>query len=159
MTQERHRPGGVDSGREADVGTGAMYGAHGAAVPSHCVIGTRGFDVVPELAPGGADLVVEKARYSCFMGSDLHLLLRNLGVNSLVITGVCSNVCVLWTVGEAIQLDHHVTVVEDCLAGTSVVEHEAAIVIMRGLLGTAGVTADDVLAHLAAMPLPAGSLA
>jgi nicotinamidase-related amidase len=137
VTQERHRPGVVDSGREADVGTGAMYGAHGAAVPSHCVTGTRGFEVAAELAPGGTDLVVEKARYGCFMGSDLHLLLRNL----------------------ASQLDYHVTLVEDCLAGTSVVEHEAAIVSMRGLLGTAGVTADDVLAHLAAMPVPAGSLA
>lgn len=153
LTQERHRPGGVDLGREGDDGPGNMYAGGTASVPPHCVVGTIGFEIVPELRPAPPDLVVEKPRYSCFIGSDLDLLLRGLGVDTVVVTGVCSNVCVLWTVGDAFQLDYRVVVVEDCLAGTSHDEHNAALTVMRGLLGDAALaTADGVAAWLGTRP-------
>jgi nicotinamidase-related amidase len=151
FTQEAHRPGRIDSGRELDSGTGSSYpgGGADAAVPEHCVEGTRGIEIVDELTPLRGDLRIVKRRYSCFLGTELELLLRNLGVSTLLITGVDSNVCVLWTVGDAFQRDYHVRVVEDCVAGSSPREHEAALTIMRSLTtGERRVTSADVVAAL-----------
>jgi nicotinamidase-related amidase len=155
FTQEAHRPRGVDAGREADSGAGAGYpgGGPDSPVPVHCVEGTRGIEIVEELAPLPGDLRIVKRRYSCFLGTDLDLLLRNLDVETLLITGVDSNVCVLWTVGEAFQRDYHVRVVEDCVAGSNPEEHEAAILIMRALVsGGRAIVSEDVIAALERSP-------
>jgi nicotinamidase-related amidase len=122
-------------------------------VPPHCIEGTPGIDIVDELAPHADDFRIKKRRYSCFLGTDLDLLLRNLGIETLLVTGVDSNVCVLWTVGEAFQRDYHVRVVEDCVAGSNPEEHEAALLIMRTLVsGGVPVTSDDVIAALERRP-------
>lgn len=136
-TQEAHRRNGCDTGREADAGSGWGYpggGSTTSAVPPHCIEGTRGIEIVSELEPQEDDLRIVKRRYSCFLGTDLDLVLRQLGVETLLLTGVCSNVCVLWTVGDAFQRDYHVRVIEDCTAGSSSEEHEAALLIMRALV-------------------------
>lgn len=135
-TQEAHRPGRVDCGREADPGTGDKHnpaGPAGQRLPEHCVEGTTGIEIVPQLAPAPGELTVRKRRYSCFLGTELDLLLRELQVQTLLVTGVDSDVCVLWTVGEAYQRDYHVRVLEDCVAGTSAAAHQAALLIMREL--------------------------
>ena len=90
-----------------------------------------------------------KRRFNCFLGTDLDLLLRGLRVDTLLVTGVDSNVCVLWTVGEGFQLDYHVRVLEDCTAGTSPEEHEAALLIMRALTMGRPVLSAEVIAALA----------
>jgi len=151
-TQEAHRPGRVDSGREADPGMGTDYypgGSGGQPLPEHCVEGTRGIEIVSELACAPGDLRVLKRRYSCFLGTDLDLLLRGLRVDTLLVTGVDSNVCVLWTTGDGFQLDYHVRVIEDCTAGTSPEEHEAALLIMRALTLGRPVLSAEVIAALA----------
>jgi nicotinamidase-related amidase len=156
FTQEAHRPGGVDAGRELDAGAGIAYpgGGAGSPVPEHCVEGTPGIEIVDELAPEPDDLRIVKRRYSCFLGTDLELLLGNLGVETLLVTGVCSNVCVLWTVGEAFQRDYHVRVLEDCVAGSSLEENDAALLIMRALTTGEPITSADVLRAVAPAGVP-----
>jgi nicotinamidase-related amidase len=150
-TQEAHRPGRVDSGREADPGSGASYtgGTPDSPLPVHCEEGSRGIEIIDEIGPQSTDLLIKKRRYSCFLGTDLELLLRNLDVQTLLVTGVDSNVCVLWTVGEGFQRDYHVRVIEDCVAGTSPEEHEAALLIMRALTTSRPVLAAEVVDALA----------
>lgn len=145
FTQEAHRPGGVDSGREADPGMGKDGQA---PTPDHCVEGSRGIEIVDEIGFEPGDLTISKRRYNCFLGTDLDLLLRGLNVETLLVTGVDTNVCVLWTVGEGFQRDYHVRVLEDCVAGTSPEEHEAALVIMRALTMGRPVLSAEVLAAL-----------
>lgn len=131
-TRELHRRGGVDSGRELDSGPGARTAKAGEpAVPWHTIRGTRGAEIVAELGPAENDYLVDKTRFSCFLGTDLEFLLYGLGVSTLLVTGVCSDVCVLWTVGDAFQRDYHVRVIEDCTAGSAPERHEAALLIMR----------------------------
>jgi nicotinamidase-related amidase len=48
----------------------------------HAVAGTSGAEVVPELAPEAADFVVPKWRYSGFFGTDLDMLIKELGVDT-----------------------------------------------------------------------------
>lgn len=135
FTQEIHRPDHLDAGRERDPGSGLPYPGAGAddPLPAHCVAGTKGAEIIDELTPQPHDVRILKRRYSCFLGTDLQLLLNGLHVSTLLVTGVCSNICVLWTAGDAYQLDYHVRVIEDCVAGTSPEEHAAALTIIRPL--------------------------
>lgn len=131
-TREMHREGGIDSGRELDEGPGLLTAAPGEpAVPWHTIRGTKGADIVAELGPAEGDYVVDKARFSCFLGTELEFLLKGLDVSTLIVTGVCSDVCVLWTAGDAFQRDYHVRVVEDCTAGSAEDRHDAALLLLR----------------------------
>ena len=148
-TMEAHRPSGIDGGLENSAD---------CVFAPHTVEGTRGIEIVPDLAPGPDDLVVRKRRYNCFLGTELDLLLKALRVDTLVVTGVSSDVCVHWTVGEAFQRDFHVRVLEDCVAGTTREDHEASLLIMRNLVsaGQRFVSADLTAALAAASAVPAG---
>lgn len=71
LTQEAHRPGGVDAGREADAETGELYSSAdtGSAVLAHCIEGTRGIDIVDdELTPQPDDFRIVTRRYNSFLG-------------------------------------------------------------------------------------------
>jgi nicotinamidase-related amidase len=148
-TMEAHRPGGIDGGLE---------NSPDCSFAPHTVEGTRGIEIVDELAPGPEDLVVRKRRYNCFLGTELDLLLKALAIDTLLVAGVSSDVCVHWTVGEAFQRDFHVRVLEDCVAGTSVSDHEASLQIMRNLV-TAGqrFTSADLAAALRGEAVTAGA--
>ena len=148
-TMEAHRPGGIDGGLE---------NSPDCSFAAHTVEGTRGIEIVDELAPGPEDLVVRKRRYNCFLGTELDLLLKALAIDTLLVAGVSSDVCVHWTAGEAFQRDFHVRVLEDCVAGTSVSDHEASLQIMRNLV-TAGqrFTSADLAAALRGEAVTAGA--
>ena len=65
--------------------------------PEHAIFGTRGAEVVKELKPKRGDFVVKKRRYSAFLGTDLDLLLKELKVEKLYLTGILTNICVFFT--------------------------------------------------------------
>jgi len=65
--------------------------------PPHAVVGTRGAEIVPELAPHAGDVVIPKRRYSGFFGTDLDITLRERGVDTLRLVGDCTNICVFFT--------------------------------------------------------------
>ncbi|HEY1830557.1 MAG TPA: isochorismatase family cysteine hydrolase [Acidimicrobiales bacterium] len=76
----------------------------------------RTTQIHPALAPQAGEIVVTKKRVSAFAGSDLQLVLRSLGVDSLVLTGVATSGVVLSTLREAADLDYVLTVLRDgCL--------------------------------------------
>lgn len=79
------------------------------------------------LEPKEGDYVVEKHRYSAFIGTNLDLMLRSLGCRSVVLTGVLTNVCVESTARDAFMLDYNVTLVEDACAGSSAEAHEMTL--------------------------------
>jgi nicotinamidase-related amidase len=135
-TQELHRPGRIDAGLEAEQD------------PEHCVEGTPGTEIVAELAPQPGDHIVAKRRFSAFLGTDLEILLRGLGVDTLLVTGMDTGWCVLWTSGDAFQYDHHVRVVEDCVACVYPETHEAALTILRALTQRPVETVDEAVAAL-----------
>jgi nicotinamidase-related amidase len=72
--------------------------------------------VHPAVAPQPGELVLTKKRVSAFSGSDLDVVLRSLGVDSLVLTGIATSGVVLSTLREAADLDFILTVLSDgCL--------------------------------------------
>jgi nicotinamidase-related amidase len=141
FTREAHRPDRADAGLEAD----PNY-----HTPPHTIEGTRGYAIVDALVPRESEFVIDKRRYSCFLGTELDLILRSLEVQTLVVCGVSSDVCVHWTAGEAFQRDFHVRVVEDCTAGLSLADHAASLLVLRNLCsGGRAVFAADIAAALA----------
>jgi nicotinamidase-related amidase len=73
----------------------------------------EGVRVVAELEPGETDLYVIKRRFSAFLGTDLDLLLRSMGVEQVVVCGVSAHVCCDTTVREAFQLGYATLYVAD----------------------------------------------
>jgi nicotinamidase-related amidase len=70
----------------------------------------------PAVAPQADDVVVTKKRVSAFTGSDLEVVLRSLGVDSLVLTGIATSGVVLSTLRQAADLDYELTVLRDACA-------------------------------------------
>jgi nicotinamidase-related amidase len=84
----------------------------------HMIAGTPEVELVPELGPDPSDVVCPRTHgLSPFPGTDLDQLLRNLGVQALVVTGVSMNVGVVGLVIVAADLGYDVVVATDAVAG------------------------------------------
>jgi nicotinamidase-related amidase len=138
--QEVHRRSGVDFGRELD-------GAEGV----HCVEGEEATELWPSLRPMEGEHHIVKRRYSGFIGTELDLLLRGLGISTLVLVGGLTDVCVHYTFADAHQRDYHVRVVEDCVGGSSEARHLASLDAMEYLQAGARRTTDEILDAFAAL--------
>lgn len=106
-----------------------------AMFPPHSVQGTRGGRVVEELAPSGEDILIPKRRYSAFFATELDLTLRERRLTHLVLTGVCTNICVLYTAADARNLGYHVTVFREGAASFCEEAHKFALGEMERVLG------------------------
>jgi nicotinamidase-related amidase len=105
--------------------------------------GSAGQEILPELAPASGDLVVKKYRSSGFWGTNLDLLLRSNGIESVVVTGCTTEGCVESTARDALFNDYYVVIVEDCVASDDRAQHEASLLLMRHRFDLAG--SDEVL--------------
>jgi len=103
--------------------------------PAHAVKGTAGARIVDELKPQVDDIIIEKTTYSGFYNTKLNETLKNLGVDSLRLTGCVTHICVMFTASDAVLRDYKVTVVKDGVAGLSKEDHEAALRIMKNVMG------------------------
>ena len=121
--QEVHRPDLIDFGRELD-----------GSETVHCLADNPNTEIAKEamgFIPG--DYVVRKRRYSAFFGTDLEILLRGLKVDTLLLCGGLTDVCVHYTFVDGHQSDYFCRVVEDCVAGSSNEAHEGALRAMEYL--------------------------
>lgn len=107
-----------------------------AMFPPHCLAGERGGEVVDELTPMPGDYMVYKRRYSAFFGTDLDLILRELGISDLELAGVCTQICILYTAAEARMLNYTVTVKIECVDSF---DHEAHLFALKEMEKTLGV--------------------
>ncbi|MFC3801578.1 cysteine hydrolase family protein [Cohnella sp. GCM10012308] len=89
-----------------------------------------------KLYPQPGDAVVEKHRYSGFIGTNLDLILRSMGCKSIVLTGVLTNVCVESTARDGFMLDYNVTLVSDACAGSSPEAHAGTLANIANVFGT-----------------------
>lgn len=103
--------------------------------PGHAVAGTWGGQIIDELKPQPEDYIIPKRRYSGFFGTQLELVLRELAVATVIITGVLTNICVFFTAVEAKALAYQVIVPRDSIASTSAEENEWALHQMKDFHG------------------------
>jgi len=103
--------------------------------PAHAVRGTAGAEVIDELKPSKNDIVIKKTTYSGFFGTELDGTMKRLGVDSIRITGDVTHICVMFTASDAVLRDYRVTVVEKGVAGIAPEDHQAALRIMKNVMG------------------------
>jgi ureidoacrylate peracid hydrolase len=93
----------------------------------HCVEGSWGAQVIDDLEPGPDDIYVVKRRYSAFFNTDLDVTLKDLKVDTLVVCGVVTNICVRATVHDAFFLGYTVVVPKDAVAATGPREQASSL--------------------------------
>lgn len=107
------------------------------------VEGTPGSEVIRELSPRPGEYTIHKNRMSAFMSTDLDLLLRSLGVDTLVVTGVQTPNCIRTTVFDAFALNYETYLVKDAVAAQTVEIHESNVRDMAAI-GIHVVKTDDI---------------
>jgi nicotinamidase-related amidase len=101
----------------------------------HCLEdGVRGEPFVRKLLPTDRDYFVLKPKHSGFYSTTLDTLLTYLRVRRLILTGLTTDLCVLFTASDAYMRDLHLYVPPDCTAGPDVEEHEHALKHMERVL-------------------------
>jgi len=87
--------------------------------PHHALEGSSGAEIVPRLAPQPGDAVIPKHTLSPFYQTDLKAVLDRLGVDTLVVTGTVTEICVLCAVVEGRPRGYNLIVPRDCVAALS----------------------------------------
>lgn len=102
--------------------------------PPHAVKGTAETELIPELAKYPGE-VIPKRRFSAFYGTTLGERLIQLKPDKIIVTGVCTDICVCHTVGDARDRDYEVEVPVDCVATFNEEAHRFALEHMEKVLG------------------------
>ncbi len=113
----------------------------------HAIAGTKGAEVIPELELCEKDYVVPKRRYSGFFHTDLDLLLKELGVDTVIMTGLHAHMCVRHTSADAYQLGYNVVAVTDAMDSFTEEDYTYGIKYLKDTYGAELVTVDDLLAR------------
>jgi ureidoacrylate peracid hydrolase len=106
----------------------------------------------PEIEVKSEDLIVDKTRFSAFiLGTcDLHEILREKGIDTLIVTGTVTNCCCESTVRDAMQMGYKVLFVQDGNAAFDDASHNATLANMAGLFFADVCTADEAIARVEA---------
>ena len=99
----------------------------GDVVRSAREAGGAGARIAELLAPGEDDYFVLKPKHSAFFGTPLDLLLRHLQARRLIVTGVASDQCVVFTAADARMLDYEVLAPRDCMASQTAERSRRAV--------------------------------
>ena len=91
------------------------------------VEGSPGSMIIAELSPIHGEYVIPKIRMSAFIGTELDLMLRNLGVSELVVTGIQTPNCIRTTVFDAIAYNYPVTLISDAVGAQSDEIHQSNV--------------------------------
>ena len=97
----------------------------------HSLRGTKGAEVVEDLNPKPTDTILPKRRFSAFFKTDLDQTLRTLGVDTIVVTGITTEVCVLTTVMDGLSHDFSAIILEDCSASRTREAHQSCLNLYR----------------------------
>ncbi|MFO7974008.1 MAG: isochorismatase family protein [Candidatus Hydrogenedentota bacterium] len=131
FTQHVHHPGDLDCG------------LMGWWWKGKCIEGSPESEIHVDLAPMPGDKIVAKHRYSAFYNTDLETVLRCLGVEDIVVSGIMTNLCCESTARDAYYRDYRVFFLAD---GTGSISEEMHLASLLNLgFGFAYVTTCDAI--------------
>jgi len=99
--------------------------------PPHAVKNTEGSKIIDDLKPEGSDLIVRKNTFSGFLNTNLDEILKKLSVEKLIVTGDVTNICILYTVADAIMRGYKVDIIKDAIIGIDRKDHNFALDQMK----------------------------
>ncbi len=101
----------------------------------HCIKGTKGAEIIPELPVARGDIIVRKSRYSAFYKTKLGDILKMRRISEVYVTGVCTSICVMDTVGDLRNRDYKVYVFRRGVADFDPQAHRFALKRMDKIYG------------------------
>ncbi len=101
----------------------------------HAIAGTEGAKVIPELEPEEGDYIVPKRRYSGFYGTDLEMLLRELNVDTVILTGMHAHMCVRHTAADAYYRGYNIIVPTDGVDSFTEEDYQAGLKYLKEVYG------------------------
>src|SRR5947207_1343320 len=138
-TREGHRPDLSDA-PPLKLERGDPAFRIGAAGPMGRILvrGEPGHDIIPELYPAAAEPVIDKPGKGAFCQTDFELVLHNRGIDTLLVCGVTTEVCVNTTVREANDRGYRCVVLADCCASYFPEFHDAGLQMIKAQGGIFG---------------------
>ena len=143
----------LDAARKAGVPVIFCNDAHIAGIDrelkiwgDHAIAGTKGAEVIPELNLSEGDYVVPKRRYSGFFQTDLDILLRELGVRTVVMTGLHAHMCVRHTSADAFCLGYDVVVAKEATDSFTEEDYKAGLAYLKTCYGAEAYSNDELIA-------------
>jgi nicotinamidase-related amidase len=115
----------------------------------HAVAGTPGAEVISSLAPEDEDYVVPKRRYSGFYGTDLDMLLNELEVDTVVLTGLHTNICVRHTAADAFYRGYKVLVPTDAVEAFTEEDQTSGLEYLKMVYGAEITDVEALLERIA----------
>jgi biuret amidohydrolase len=143
-TREGHRPDLTDAPPHKVV-RGDPATRIGAPGPMGRILvrGEAGHDIISELYPAANEPVIDKPGKGAFYQTDLDLMLRNRGIDTLLVCGVTTEVCVNTTVREANDRGYRCIVLSDCCASYFPQFHEMGLAMIKAQGGIFGSVASS----------------
>jgi biuret amidohydrolase len=143
-TREGHRPDMTDAPlAKVERGAPAMRIGDRGPMGRILIRGEVGHDIIPELYPMAGEPVLDKPGKGAFYQTDLDLMLRNCGVETLLVCGVTTEVCVHTTVREANDRGFRCIVVADCCGSYFPEFHDVGLRMIAAQGGIFGWVADS----------------
>lgn len=116
----------------------------------HCLReNVRGRPIAELLCPGPSDYFVLKPKHSAFYSTNLEILLAYLGVKRVILSGVATNICVLFTANDAYLRDLDLMIPRDCVAANTSEETNIALRQMESILKADVRLSSELLVELA----------
>ena len=112
----------------------------------HAIAGTKGAEVIPELNQSESDYTVPKRRYSGFFHTDLDLLLHELGVDTVILTGLHTHMCVRHTAADAYCLGYDIVVASDATDSFTQEDYDYGIKYLKDVYGAQVCTVNELTA-------------
>ncbi len=151
-TREGHRPDLTDAPPlKVERGDPAMRIGAPGPMGRILIRGEPGHDIIPELYPAAGEPVIDKPGKGAFYQTDLELMLKNRGIETLLVCGVTTEVCVNTTVREANDRGFRCIVLADCCASYFPEFHDMGLKMIKaqgGIFGSVSASA-PVIAALA----------
>jgi nicotinamidase-related amidase len=143
-TREGHRPDLADVPRaKLERGTPARRIGDRGPMGRILVRGEPGHDIIPELAPLAAEPIIDKPGKGAFYATELQAMLRQRGVEALIVCGVTTEVCVHSTVREANDRGYRCIVPGDCCGSYTSEFHQVGLRMIAAQGGIFGWVSDS----------------
>ena len=109
--------------------------------------GTFDTEIIEELKPEADDIIIKKNRYSAFYQTPLDMTLRNMGINTIIISGLYSNCCCESTARDAVYRDYRLYFMSDATAAIEDDLHEATLRTISTFFGKV-LTTDEMIGRM-----------